>query len=223
MNITVEKILERPDAKLLMDKVNYFLSAEYQKRMAFREWLDEDKKAEFINGEVIMHSPVKRKHWSSSSHLTFLLEFYVRLNDLGEIAVEKALIELTRNDYEPDICFWLKEKTKGFSNDQMIFPAPDFVVEILSRSTAKNDRTIKHQDYAAHGIREYWIIDPNRQLIDQFILIGNDTEYMPAKTHLISQDIKSFMIEGFEIPVAAVFDEQINKTTLQELMKPKQG
>ncbi len=99
----------------------------------------------------------------------------------------------------------------------MIFPAPDFVVEILSRSTAKNDRTIKHQDYAAHGIREYWIIDPNRQIIDQFILIGNDTEYMPAKTHLISQDIKSFVI-----PVAAVFDEQINKTTLQELMQPKQ-
>jgi hypothetical protein len=46
---------------------------------------------------------------------------------------------------------------------------------------------------------------------------------MPAKTHLISQDIKSFVIEGFEIPVAAVFDEQINKTTLQELMQPKQG
>lgn len=223
MTITVEKILERPDAKLLMDKVNYFLSAEYQKRLAFREWLDEDKKAEFINGEIIMHSPVKRKHWKASTLLSRILGVHASLNDLGEVAVEKALIALTRNDYEPDICFWLKEKTKVFSDDQMIFPAPDLVVEILSRSTAKNDRTIKHQDYAAHGIREYWIIDPNRQLIDQFILIGNDTEYMPAKTHLISQDIKSFVIEGFEIPVAAVFDEQINKITLQELMQPKQA
>lgn len=221
MNITVEKILERPDAKLLVDKVNYFLSAEYQKRMAFREWLDEDKKAEFINGEVILHSPVKRKHWKASTLLSRILGVYASLNDLGEVAVEKALIALTRNDYEPDICFWLKDKTKGFSDDQMIFPAPDFIVEILSRSTAKNDRTIKHQDYAAHGIREYWIIDPNRQLIDQFILIGNDTEYMPAKTHLVSQDIKSVVIEGFEIPVAAVFDEQTNKMTLQELMQPK--
>ena len=62
----------------------------------------------------------------------------------------------------PDICFWSKEKADGFLDDQMIFPAPDFVVEILSKSTTKNDRTIKHQDYAAHGIREYWIIDPNR-------------------------------------------------------------
>lgn len=221
MNITVEKILERPDAKLLMDKVNYFLSAEYQKRMAFREWLDEDKKAEFINGEIFMHSPVKRKHWKASTLLSRILGVYSSLNDLGEIAVEKALIALTRNDYEPDICFWLKEKANNFFDDQMIFPAPDFVVEILSRSTAKNDRTIKHQDYAAHGIKEYWIIDPNRQSIDQFILIGNDTEYMPAKTHLISQDIKSFVIEGFNIPVVAIFDEQANKAALQHLIQKK--
>jgi Uma2 family endonuclease len=221
MNITVEKILERPDAKLLMDKVNYFLSAEYQKRMAFREWLDEDKKAEFINGEIFMHSPVKRKHWKASTLLSRILGVYSSLNDLGEIAVEKALIALTRNDYEPDICFWLKEKANNFFDDQMIFPAPDFVVEILSRITAKNDRTIKHQDYAAHGIKEYWIIDPNRQSIDQFILIGNDTEYMPAKTHLISQDIKSFVIEGFNIPVVAIFDEQANKAALQHLIQKK--
>ena len=37
----------------------------------------------------------------------------------------------------------------------MIFPARDFVVEILSKSTAKKDKGIKHQDYAAHEIREY--------------------------------------------------------------------
>ena len=100
MTITVEKILERPDAKLLMDKVNYFLSAEYQKRLAFREWLDEDKKAEFINGEIIMHSPVKRKHWKASTLLSRILGVHASLNDLGEVAVEKALIALTRNDYE---------------------------------------------------------------------------------------------------------------------------
>ena len=218
MTITVEKILQRPDAQILVDRVSYLLSTEHQKRMSFREWLDEDKKAEFINGEIIMHSPVKKKHWSASGHLTFLLEFYTRMNDLGRIAVEKALIALTRNDYEPDICFFSNEKSDLFTDDQMVFPAPDFVVEILSKSTAKNDKGIKHQDYAAHGIREYWIIDPNRRSIDQFILIGDETEYLPAKTYLYDQDIKSYVIEGFEIPVAAVFNEKISKETLQRLL-----
>ena len=143
------------------------------------------------------------------------------MNDLGKVAVEKALIALTRNDYEPDICFFSKEKAASFTDDQMIFPAPDFVVEILSKSTAKKDKGIKHQDYAAHGIREYWIIDPNRKSIDQYILIGDETEYLPAKTFSYDEDIKSFVIEGFEIPVAAIFDEDVNYEILQNLLSKK--
>lgn len=218
MTITVEKILERPDAQILIDKASYFLSSEHQKRMSFREWLDENKKAEFINGEVILHSPVKKKHWSASGNLAFFIGFHIRIHDLGIIAIEKALIDLGKNDYLPDICFFFNEKANLFPDDQMVFPAPDFVVEILSKSTAKNDKGIKHQDYAAHGIREYWIIDPNRRSIDQYILIGDETEYLPAKTHLYDQDIKSHVITGFEIPVAAIFNEKISKETLQNLL-----
>lgn len=43
--------------------------------------------------------------------------------------IEKATIGLTRNDYEPDICFFTAEKAAQFTEDQMIFPTPDFVVE----------------------------------------------------------------------------------------------
>ena len=221
MTITVEKILERPDAQILIDRVSHLLLSEKQKRDSFREWLDEDKKAEFINGEIIMHSPVKKKHWSASGNLAFLLELYARINDLGKVAVEKAFIALTRNDYEPDICFFFKEKASSFTDDQMIFPAPDFVVEILSKSTGKKDKGIKHQDYAAHGIREYWIIDPNRKSIDQYILIGDETEYLPAKTFSYDEDIKSFVIEGFEIPVSSIFDDTSNYETLQNLLSKK--
>ncbi|MDZ7898562.1 MAG: Uma2 family endonuclease [Arcicella sp.] len=218
MTITVEKILARPDAQILVDRAAHLLLSEKQKRHSFREWLDEDKKAEFINGEIIMHSPVKKKHWAASGRLTFLLEYYILLNDLGTIAVEKALIALTRNDYEPDICFFSKETASSFTDDQMIFPAPDFVVEILSKSTAKKDKGIKHQDYAAHGIKEYWIIDPTHKTIDQYILIGDETEYLPAKTFTYFEDIKSYVIEGFEIPVAAIFDDKIKKETIQNLL-----
>jgi Uma2 family endonuclease len=221
MTITVEKILARPDAQILIDRASHLLLSEKQKRHSFREWLDEDKKAEFINGEIIMHSPVKKKHWSASENLSFLIGLYSRLNNLGRVAVEKALIALTRNDYEPDICFFSKEKSSLFTDDQMVFPAPDFVVEILSKSTAKKDKGIKHQDYAAHGIREYWIINPNRKSIDQYILIGDETEYLPAKTFLYDEDIKSFVIEGFEIPVSAIFDDVVNYEILQSLLQKR--
>jgi len=80
------------------------------------------------------------------------------------------MVELTRNDYEPDLCFWGKEKSAGFTDETMLHPAPDFVVEILSKKTAKTDRTTKFQDYADHGVPEYWIIDPRIKTVEQYWL-----------------------------------------------------
>lgn len=203
----IARLLKKPDLPILLKEVEAALHEEKKHRHAFREWLDEDKKAEFINGEVVMHSPVKRMHLKASKNLSVLLSFYVQAKLLGEVMVEKALIALERNDYEPDICFFSKERAAGFSDDQMIFPAPDMVVEILSKSTAKYDRGIKKVDYAAHGVREYWIIDPERQEVEQYTLLGKDTAYMPPYLYRIDDDIRSHVVEGFDIPVAAIFQE----------------
>lgn len=89
-----------------------------------------------------MHSPVKRRHLRVSKLLFNLLQNFISLHDLGEVDTEKALVTLTRNDYEPDICFWRKEIADTF-DDTMQHPAPDLVVEILSKGTAKRDRGIK--------------------------------------------------------------------------------
>ena len=115
-------------------------SDEAQRRKQFYRDINEDDKAEFINGKVVMHSPVKRRHWKSSVKLCRLLDGHVENNSLGEIAAEKAMIHLTHNSYEPDICFWKKELSDTFTRDQMLFPAPTLIVEILSPSTQKNDR-----------------------------------------------------------------------------------
>ncbi len=137
-----KQILSRPDALEQVRAMQAILEEEARKRHEFREWLDEDIKAEFINGEIVMHSPVKKRHWQASDFLSRLLSVYTGINDLGQVGVEKVMIELTRNDYEPDICFFSKEKASAFADDQMLFPAPDLVVEILSKKTAKNDRGI---------------------------------------------------------------------------------
>ena len=78
----------------------------------------------------------------------------------------------THNSYEPDICFWKKELSDKFTDDQMLFPAPTLVVEILSPSTQKNDRGIKFIDYARHGVEEYWLIDPLKKTFEQYLLDG---------------------------------------------------
>lgn len=212
-----EELLKRPDLPTLFQQLKTHLEDESARRVQFREWLDEDKKAEFINGEIILHSPVKRRHLRVSANLSTLLGVYTRMRRLGVIMVEKALIGLTRNDYEPDLVFFRRELAETFDDEQMVFPAPDFIVEILSKSTAKVDRGIKRTDYAAHGVREYWIIDPARREVEQYIRAGNDLEFMPANKLIIGQTLNSTAIPGFEIPVLALFDEVACAEALQAL------
>jgi Uma2 family endonuclease len=216
----VEKIMASPNAPQQLDALYAAMQNEKERRHDFREWITPAIKAEFINGQVVLHSPVKKRHFSVTDLLSSLLSFYVRVKKLGRVATEKALIALTRNDYEPDLVFFSKEKYDTFTEDQMLFPAPDFVVEILSKSTATIDRGIKKQDYAEHGVREYWIIDPIRQRIEQYILFSpTDKTYSPPKSFGLADEIESYVIKGFVIPVQAIFDETVNVETIQDLLK----
>jgi Uma2 family endonuclease len=220
MSITVEKILRQPNLLQIADSINAAIAEEHARRLSFYEWIDEGKKAEFVNGKIIIHSPAKKRHLTVTKLLSRLISLYSDLKGLGETFYEKAMISLTRNDYEPDIVFFNAEKAATFEEDQVLFPAPDFVVEILSKGTQKIDKTLKKEDYAAHGVQEYWIIDPNKQMIFQYLLLKpTDTVYFEPYTYRMGEDITSKIIKGFTIPVAAIFDEKENVLALQSLMK----
>ena len=148
-----QKIMELPDAPIQIEALHQAMQTEQSRRRGFREWITPNMKAEFINGEVVLHSPVKKRHWSVTDLLSRMLSIYASVKQLGRVGTEKVLIALTRNDYEPDLVFFSREKVATFTEEQMLFPAPDFVVEILSKSTGGKDKGIKKKDYAAHGIR----------------------------------------------------------------------
>lgn len=215
MQVSPESILEMPNAFLLVDKVNSKLKDEQKRRRHFYKIVEENKKMEFINGEIVFHSPVKLQHNRATKLLCVLLNTFVVKHKLGFVGVEKIMISLTRNDYEPDVCFFGNKKAKNFKAKQVQFPAPDFVVEVLSDSTAKADRTTKFQDYAAHGIQEYWIIDAENELIEQYFLQNENYELL-----LKAKDatIESVVLTEFKIPIRAVFDETENLRTLTDLL-----
>jgi Uma2 family endonuclease len=126
------------------------------------------------------------------------------------------MISLTRNDYEPDIVFFAAAKASGFKSDQHRFPAPDLVVEVLSPSTEAADRGLKLEDYAAHGIMEYWIVDAAAQRVEQYVL--SEGEYK-LKSRSASGELKSRALPGLKIPVRAVFDQAENLRALQAILR----
>ena len=136
----IEKALQMPDAYLFIDRLQAALELEKATRKHFYEIVEENRKMEFINGEIYYHSPVRLWHNEASGNIYEMLRTHVRRNKLGRVGIEKLLISLTRNDYEPDVCFWSAEKAAQFKPRQAQFPVPDFVAEVLSESTAKHDR-----------------------------------------------------------------------------------
>lgn len=129
------------------------------------------------------------------------------------------MVSLTRNDYEPDICYFGTAKAAAFTPDQMRFPAPDLVVEVISESTGRNDRGVKFDDYAAHGVREYWIIDPDAETLEHYHLPEGDDVYRLVIKAMTGQ-VRSFAMPGFEIPLRAIFDPETNQAALQTLLSP---
>lgn len=215
MQISLNQILEMPNAAILAERLQSALAKEKAKRENFYEIIDENKKMEFINGEIIFQSPAKLRHTNSIKLLTKVLDTYVEINDLGYVGGEKMLISLTRNDYEPDICFFDKAKSRSFKPDQMQFPAPDLAVEVLSPSTEKFDRKTKFQDYAAHGIREYWIIDPKSEVVEQYILQDEKYELLLKSGN---GEINSVVLENFKIQIRAIFDKKANLEELKRII-----
>lgn len=215
-NQIIESILSKPNAPNLLKDVQQQLNDECKRRVQFYNDITEQEKAEFINGEIIIHSPVKKAHNDVGKMLLKLLDTYIVKNKLGFLGNEKIMISLTRNDYEPDLCFFKKEKSQNFKPDQSLFPAPDFVVEVLSKSTEANDRGVKFNDYQAHGVMEYWLIHPTKEYVEQYFLNENNTYELFLKAN--NGNIESKAVNGFKIPIAAMFDEAINMETLTEIM-----
>ncbi len=215
MNAILTPLLESTKLQEHFVALRYYIKEKLQKRNDFYDFVTEDMKAEFINGEVVIHSPVANEHESVFSELNTLMNIYVSIQNLGRVTHEKLMISLTSNDYEPDICFFKKEKAAKFKLGQKIFPPPDMVVEVVSRSTEKNDRGIKFSDYALHGIKEYWIIDLRQKNIEKYLLM-NKAYQLDEKINN-GNIVTSTIIKGFSIPASALFNKKAFLETFNKL------
>lgn len=217
----VHQLLDHPNPASILREVERTLATERIEREKFRAWLRPDVKAEFINGEVIVHSPALRRHNQTVRFISYLLDSFCVKYDLGEVAIEKALVELERNDFEPDVCFWLKETADSFDDDLMYYPAPDLVVEVLSKSTTGRDRGVKFESYEEAGVSEYWIVDPKAYTLEQFVLGPDKAErqvlQQRGETLELSENVTSAVLPNFTVPVKSFFDLAARTAALKNL------
>lgn len=120
----------------------------------------EDRKAELIDGVMIMPSPATDAHERLQILLLRLIGEFAERLDLGAVRGSRTAVELADDQApEPDVLFVAKERA-NIITDEGVFGPPDLVVEVLSASTAAYDRGAKFRAYERAGVRELWLIDP---------------------------------------------------------------
>lgn len=130
------------------------------------EALPEGRRAELIDGQIYFMSSSGRRHQQISGKLYQKIANYIDLNN-GDCEVYAApfavyLNEDDRNYVEPDIsviCDPNKLNDKGCNG------APDWIIEIVSPSSRHMDYYIKLFKYRSSGVKEYWIIDIEKERI----------------------------------------------------------
>ena len=212
----LSEVLDSPTAPIFLEELQSKLENEKKERIDFYNKITEQQKAEFINGKIIIHAPVKKFHNEISGNLYNILKAFVVEHGLGFVGIEKILVQFTRNDYEPDLCFFNKDKAKKLKKEQSLFPVPDMIVEVLSKGTEARDRGVKYEDYESHGVKEYWIIDPKKKIIEQYMNSDSGFE-LNLKSN--SGEIESVAIKNLVIPIKTVFDEKLTYKFVKEIFK----
>lgn len=211
----IAPIIHSPQLPMIVERLEAYWAQENLRRQEFYDEVTPDQKAEFIDGKMIVHSPARNRHLDVTKFVSKLLDTYTQIHGLGEIKVEKCLCVFSRNAYEPDVVFFGSQKAQQLTAETKLFPIPDLIVEVLSESTAANDRGIKFQDYASSGVQEYWIIDADQNVVEQYLLAG---EHYQLVLKSDSGVLKSHVIAGFVTDVEAMFAAEKNLETLRKMM-----
>jgi Uma2 family endonuclease len=166
------------------------------------------ERVELFKGKVFQMSPAPAsRHQRLSNKISVPLSNYLYGNPC-EVFYAPFDVRLQKNIddkksitvVQPDICV-ICDPTK--IDEKGCNGAPDLVIEILSPGNSKKEMKNKFELYEEAGVQEYWIVDPEKEMVLQYLLEkGIFTNHRP----LVSDDIlKSEAIKGFSLDLSEIF------------------
>jgi len=176
----------------------------------YLNWPDEQR-IEIINGQVYFLAPPSRIHQKISGEIYIQFSNYLKDKECEVYyapfgvkfpsANEKSNNEI-KTVVEPDIVV-VCDKSK--LDDEGCKGAPDLIVEITSPSTARKDKVEKFNLYEKHGVKEYWIVEPEVKLVTVFLFQENG-KYGRPNIYTEEDKIKVSIFDDLVIDLKDVFN-----------------
>ena len=162
--------------------------------------LPDGQRAELIDGQMYMMAPPTRRHQRITLELSTIINNYIK-DKGGSCEVDIApfavfLNEDDKNYVEPDIsviCASEKLTDNGCTG------APDWIIEIVSPGSRRMDYFVKLFKYRTAGVREYWIVDPEKNRVTVYLFDSDNTE-----EYSFSDTVKVGIYDDLEIDLSSI-------------------
>ena len=184
------------------------MATEQQVRLTYQDYLDmpeSDDRYELIDGELYMAPTPIPEHQIFLFYLAKVVEEFVTRNRLGRIIISPQDVIIHEDIVvQPDMMFVSNERMHIIKWGHYVQGTPDLVVEVLSPSTARYDRTLKRERYAQFGVREYWIVDIVARTIE--VNVSDGSKFTVDGVYGEGETVKSPLLSGLEFDIYEVFE-----------------
>ena len=173
----------------------------------FVRFPDDGKRHELIDGEHYVTPSPNIRHQQISINLTLRIESWLETHPRGRLFYAPLDVVFSNFDVvEPDLLYVSNERAHVLTVPN-VQGAPDLVIEIGSRGTRKRDETIKRRLYERSGVSEYWIVDPDIDVVRVYRRSG-DSFARPIELSREADDVLTTgLLPDLELPLARIFRE----------------
>jgi len=168
---------------------------------------EDGNRYEVIDGELFVSSAPSYVHQMILGRILRLIGNYLDRNPIGSIVAGIGVIFDEYTGVIPDLVFASKERLRKILGGGRFQAAPEIAIEILSPgpSNQRRDRHAKRNLYAARGVEEYWLFDPESRTLE--VYRRDPAGELVSQGSLLGDDpLTSPVLPGFSAPVSRFFE-----------------
>src|SRR5918912_29015 len=166
---------------------------------------DDGNRYELFEGEIFVSRAPSLSHQRVLINLATLIKNYLEQNPIGEVLPTPGVIFDDFNGAIPDIVFISNQQVSNIGSEERIREAPELIVEIVSpgKENARRDRDVKRQVFGKHGVKEYWIADPETRTLEIYRLVKRTLKLVATLED--EDEIITPILLGFSCKVNQIF------------------
>lgn len=166
---------------------------------------DDGNRYEVIEGELIVSRAPSLAHQRVSRNLLIIISRYLERHPIGEVLATPGVMFSELSGVIPDLIFISNERRQEIASGERVLGAPELVIEIVSpgAENARRDRVAKRHLYGKYGVKEYWVVDPEQQVIEIYRSENSSLEL--AGSFADDDKITTPLLPDFESAVGSIF------------------